>query len=161
VDKGRGEKQYGPLTMLVAGSTVGGVILGGILWGIWLGLAQAEIVLAAVAVSGTLVTFHGWKYPRVRSHLPERKCQVSRTLWHTHSLEAASFRWGVTLGLGVCTFAVTPGLYSFLTALVTARSPFVLPGIGAAYGLTRGGCVSMCGTPSLWAPGLKRDCVQC
>lgn len=98
--------------------------------------ARTGLVLAGTVCSVTAML---WR--PIRRWLPERACQVSDAPLRSSSRERMALSWGFRLGLGVCTFLVTPAFYAFLVASI------VLPSIhgfitGVIYGLTRGGTIT-------------------
>jgi hypothetical protein len=59
-----------------------------------------------------------------------------------HRLDLTAFRWGIQLGLGVCSFVVTPGLYALLAVAVGEREAVFAWTICLVYGVTRGGTIA-------------------
>lgn len=98
---------------------------------------RAGLVLAVAGVSTVAVT-----WPRARRWLPDRACQVSKSLLLKRSLGRAALRWGTELGLGVCTFVVTPAFYALLVVALGQRTPVVAASLCVIYGMVRGATIA-------------------
>lgn len=127
---------------LVAGSTGGGVLLGVTVTAAWYLLApfssaRSGVVLGVVTLSAIAV---GW--PGLRRWLPERACQVASSQLLRFSRERAAIHWGVTLGVGVSTFVVTPAFYA-LVAVALAQERALMAGLlCTVYGAVRGATIA-------------------
>lgn len=131
-----------PLVSFVAASILGGSLLGICLAGASLLVssvkaAQIGLVFAVGAVATVALV-----RPRVRSWLPGRRCQVPR--YHTtgQSLTSVGFKWGLELGVGVCTLIVTPAFLTLVAVGLTQRPAIAIVGLLAVYGLVRGGTIA-------------------
>jgi hypothetical protein len=129
--------RYIPLASLVAGTTLGGLLTGGVLVIVAYALAPFDAARAAVVlgVGGIAVIAVAWS--SVRSWLPEAACQVSAAR-RAETMHHAAFCWGVELGAGVCTFTVTPALYALLAVAVVQHEPALAAAVAGLYGCTRG-----------------------
>lgn len=135
-------RRYIPLATLIAGTALGGFLLGiailavgsllALLPGGKRGIGLALLALSAIALL----------QPRVRRWIPERACQVSDALFFATSRSRAALRWGITLGLGVCTFLVTPGFYGLIGIAILQPDPASGPILCAVYGVSRGLTIS-------------------
>lgn len=90
-------------------------------------------MLWAVAVLSIAAMIWG----SVRSLVPQRACQVSDARLRRGSLHQAAYVWGMRLGMGVCTFLVTPALYAFVAAAIAQGDPLVAGGLALLYGISR------------------------
>jgi hypothetical protein len=129
--------------MLEAGSSLGGVLLGAALLPLTLlSRVAPQLAVGSVIGVGVLVEIallhSGW-----RRWLPQRHCQVVRSLASSLSLPRAAFKWGLDLGLGLCTLPVTPALYAFLAVLSIQRSAWVTLMGGLVYGSVRGAAIAL------------------
>ncbi len=134
---GNAVRRYMPLATLIAGTTVGGLVLGvGLVVG-WfvVGMFEGARTALALAIGGVVILALLW--PPARAWLPEASCQVRREPM-VGSLTRAGFRWGLDLGTGVRTFLVTPALYAVLVIAMAQPAAWLALGVGAFYGLARG-----------------------
>jgi hypothetical protein len=133
--------RYVPLASLVAGTTLGGLLTGGVLVIAWYALAPFDAARAAVVlgVGGIAVVAVVWS--SVRSWLPEAACQVPAARM-AETMHHAAFRWGVELGAGVCTFAVTPALYAVFAVAPVQHEPALAAAVAGLYGCSRGAAIA-------------------
>lgn len=132
---------YLPLACLVAGTALGGSLLGLAIVGIHFVLAASEAARAGVllgvgGLSSVAILSRG-----IRRWVPERRCQVSRHLLLTSTRERAALQWGLRLGLGVCTLTVTPAIYVLLAAAASQHRAIVGFLMCSTYGVTRGAAI--------------------
>lgn len=148
---GAGWRGYIPLMCLSIGSTIGGLVLGLASLGIHLVLggspARIGLVLGIGGLAAVATASH-----RVRRWIPERHCQVARTLLQTRSRERTSLRWGIKLGVGVTTLVVTPAFYALLAVSIAQRATVALLSC-LTYGFVRGGTIATC---AIWKDGRQR-----
>ena len=84
--------------------------------------------------------------PSIRRWLPDRPCQVRKAHLGVSNLAPVAFGWGIELGLGICTFAVTPGLFALLALALGQDQPVEAGVIFVAYGIVRGGTIAIIAT---------------
>ena len=130
-----------PLALLLVGTTSGGLLLGAGLLSIgkllgYLEAAKLGIVIAFSTLAGVAVIV-----PRVKDWLPERSCQVRRSMILAHGLRGAALRWGLELGVGVSTFMVTPGLLAVLAVAIAQSRSIATIIVCTAYGAARGATI--------------------
>jgi len=124
--------------MLTLGSIVGGALLGGILAAASLLARTAPTVRSGTALAVAVAASLGLLVPGVVRWLPDRECQVRKYFMYSVGHTKAAFRWGIELGLAVCTFFVTPALLSLLVLGAAQSSPVGSLLVGGVYGTTRG-----------------------
>lgn len=132
-----------PLLMLVVGSTAGGLILGIIASALSLVLAQFHALRAGLLGGVASISILATLWLRARAWLPQRACQVSGSHLRRYALKETALRWGLTLGVGVCTFLVTPALYALIAVAVVQPNAFVAGGICVLYGISRGTTIAV------------------
>lgn len=98
-----------------------------------LGIGGALIVLGLV----------GMLHPSFATFLPSRRLQLPQETYFKLTRTRAALRWGISLGIGVRTYVVTPAFFALLGALVVQTSIFGAVAIGLIYGLTRGVVISI------------------
>ncbi len=123
---------------LTLGSGLGGVLLGTLLAVLSLLSRHAPAARAGTAIAASAVSGLALFVPGVLRWLPDRECQVRKYFMHAKGYTRAAFRWGIELGLAVCTFFVTPALLALLVLGAAQRSVAGALWVGAAYGTTRG-----------------------
>lgn len=135
-------ERYLPLTCLIGGTTLGGALLGSALVIPSLALSSLHAVRTGLVfgVAGLSAAALGW--PSLRRWLPERGCQVPVSRLRRGSLGQAAFHWGVELGLGLCTFAVTPALYAMLALAIGQKHPVGAALVCMLYGASRGATIA-------------------
>lgn len=122
---------------MVFGTTLGGALLGAVVAIGWIALVPIDQARAGVILAAAGMSVIGIGFPSIRRALPEPACQVSDTP-RLGSLTPAALRWGVTLGLGVCTYVVTPAIYALLGVALGQSGPISAALLCTIYGLTRG-----------------------
>lgn len=132
---------YAPIVVLLVGTAVGGAGLGIIVSVGWLildlipglrqGLAFGMVLFAAVAT-----------LPALRLWVPERNCQVASARLLKGGLVQATMRWGIVLGLGLCTFIVTPAIYALIGAGLGLHHVSSVPILFVTYGTIRGATIA-------------------
>lgn len=132
--------RYSPLISLVLGTTLGGVGVGILVAALAhlfavIPAARSGVLIGLGTLSATAVAL-----PGLRRWLPDRTCQVRPYHVYMVPLTRVAFRWGIELGVGVCTFIVTPAFFALLAVAVTQplpqRAAMLLALYGAARGLT-------------------------
>jgi hypothetical protein len=134
-------ERYLPLAVMVAGMTAGGAILG-----VLITLVRIVLDLASVPVHGVAFGLVGLALaatiaPALEIWLPERRCQVSGSLIHRYSRQRAAAQWGLQLGMGVCTYMVTPGFVGLVAAGLLQLPPLGLL-VCVVYGGGRGAVIA-------------------
>lgn len=136
---GGGLKGYLPVLGLAAGCLSGGCILGAATAGTAYVLHFLPQLRAGLGIAVILLAIGASFSQAIFRLLPERSCQVpGQALAQSRTVTRGAFRWGVTLGLGVRTFVVTPGFYALLAIAGMQVRPVAAVGICAVYGLMRG-----------------------
>jgi hypothetical protein len=130
--------RYSPLIALALGSSLGGCVLGTLLAILSLFLSQTSAARAGTTIAVSAISALGLLVPGVLRWLPDRECQVRKYFIYERGKTWAAFRWGIELGLGVCTFFVTPARMALLVLGAAQRSPAKSFWVGATYGTTRG-----------------------
>jgi hypothetical protein len=131
-------ERFFPLCCMVVGTALGGALLGLVAAVALLVLAPVDGARIGVIVALTALALIGTGWPRVGRWLPERACQVSNSPMLSGSLRRAGFRWGIRLGLGLCTFLVTPAFYALPAVAIGQHHPWEAVLVCAVYGGTRG-----------------------
>jgi hypothetical protein len=138
---GGARRQYAPLFSLVAGTIVGGCLLGVFMTVIWVAVTPIKPARAGLFIAGLAVAALAMRRPTLRGWLPQRTCQVSAAMGYTMSLKLASFRWGIELGLGIPTLMVTPAFYALLGTFLAQERVLDHLLVGATYGAARGATI--------------------
>jgi hypothetical protein len=132
-----------PLVNLVAGTTAGGIVLGGLIALAGVGLGRLEPARVGIIIGFSAAAAAATCWPRLSEWLPERSCQVGKETWERRGIEKAALRWGVRLGLGVCTFVVTPAFYGLIAVSLDQRGVMTPIVIWMTYGFVRGGTIAV------------------
>lgn len=138
---GGGIAAYSPLAWLVAGTTIGGLVTGAVLLLLWQALAPFDAARLAIVLGVGGLAAAAVVWPALRPWLPEAACQLREEVMAAGTVHRAAFRWGVELGMGVCTFAVTPALYAVLALALAQSEALLVIAILAIYGWARGGAI--------------------
>lgn len=131
------------LFALIAGSGLGGFGLGMASAVVHVSLTFVGVPYFAPASGVTFLVIVALLFPELERWLPERSCQVPREWINLGSRSRTAFRWGKRLGLGFCTYVVTPALYAVaVAAAIQPRLSGALI-VGSTYGVTRGSVIAM------------------
>lgn len=128
----------GPLGFLVLGATLGGTTLGFAAAVARYFLSPAPTARIGIAIGLGALTVFAIVNPRWRAWIPERACQVRPHHLMPGSMNWVAFRWGIELGLGVCTFIVTPAFYGLIAVSLVQPNPLTAALPMIAYGASRG-----------------------
>jgi hypothetical protein len=131
-----------PLLLLVVGGAAGGFLLGMVLAMAAIAIDPLDPLQIGIAGTTVLVSVLAVAWRPLRAWLPQRTCQVGGGRLLVSGLDAAAFRWGVQLGSGLRTYAVTPGLYGFLGITVAIFDPMSVLATCTIYGVIRGGAIA-------------------
>lgn len=151
-----------PLAALMGGAVAGSVLLSLGLGVVWLVVHLLPAARTGVVVGTVGVSLLATSWRSLGAWIPDRSFQVNKALLHSRSRGQAAVLWGVELGTGLTTLAVTPALYG-LCGVIVAQPHFAsLVLLCLCYGATRGGAIvsfsllrarrsTACGSP---VPGL-------
>lgn len=134
----RSVKAYLPLGFLVAGSILGGMLIGLPVALVTWALSRAPAIRLGILWGTGTVSVVAIFIRSVRGWLPQRACQVAAGKLLTTGTNRAALAWGAELGAGVCSFLVTPGFYAMLGFLVASGRPGVAAAVCGMYGACRG-----------------------
>lgn len=136
-ERSRGNRHAITITAFVAGTTLGGALLGSILGQIGaLVSVDARLALeftAAVCVLGLLTDL-----PHSRFRLPSTRRQVDASWLDTYRGTVYGFGFGAQLGLAVVTVVSSALTYVWMTASLLTGSLLSGLAIGATFGAVRG-----------------------
>jgi hypothetical protein len=139
---GRGAKDVGPRAALVLGTTAGGALLGAALVPVWLAVDALRTVRPALGVGVGVLVVLALLWPGLRRWLPEAACQVRDDPMGSGAMHRVAFVWGVELGLGLRTYAVTPALFMVPTIALLQPSALAVLAIPSIYGFARGATIA-------------------
>jgi hypothetical protein len=137
---GRGHRYRAAAAWFVVGGLAGGMSLGladGGLAALVRSTAPTPVVLAAVALAGTVVTLAadlglwGFRLPVHHRQVNERWLDQFRP-W----VYAGGFGWQV--GTGLATYIMTPALYLMILLAALTATPWVALAVASSFGLLRG-----------------------
>lgn len=135
-------RAYLPPFLLVIGTTAGGLLLGFVLSLLSVALAAFEALRSGIVFAAALVSIGALRWSQMRLWLPQRTCQVAGGRLLVSGKERAALRWGVELGLGLLTFAVTPAFYAFVGIAIATGKPMLVIAACVAYGVIRGATIA-------------------
>lgn len=127
-----------PGIALVAGSAAGGLMLGIGAAIVSLGLAHSDTIRLSVLLAASALAVAALLWRDLRPWLPQRGCQVRRNTELKRSIPRAALLWGLELGSGIRTFAVTPAFYGFIAVMVAQVAPWACLAGCLVYGISRG-----------------------
>lgn len=135
-ERGRSNRWGLTVASYIAGSTIGGALLGGALGGLGSLLPRAPRVALAVlslaAVAGLVLELGA-----AGSHLPSNHRQVSERWLDEYRGWVYGFGFGFQLGAGVVTIVTSAATYLTFIAAFTSHSLLGGTLIGATFGLVR------------------------
>ncbi len=143
-ERGRNRRWGVTVTAYVAGSTIGGVLIGGALGALgrflieatgWSDAVRLGLLAAVVAIGLLLdVGAFGLRLPTVHR-------QVNQDWMVRYRSWAYGLGFGLQLGAGVVTVVTTSAVYATLAAALLSGSPAAGALIGGVFGLTRAAAV--------------------
>jgi hypothetical protein len=98
-----------------------------------IGSARLGLVWGLAAVSLVAIV-----WPTLREWVPERACQVPSSILLIRGRNRTALIWGWELGLGVCSYLVTPAFYALVAVAIGAHPVLAAAFMCVVYGLTRG-----------------------
>jgi hypothetical protein len=117
-------------------------LLGVVIASTWFALASFDSGKSGVALGLSGLAMIALTWPRIGRWLPERGCQVQRSRLAKGSRERMAFLWGAELGLGFCTFIVTPAMYALPAVSLAQASALASAAPCVMYGLARGATIA-------------------
>jgi MFS family permease len=149
-ERGRNNRFAVAAAFFIAGSLLGGAVVGVIAGGLGQLVVPDEptvsaAVIAALALAGALLDAHvaGLRLPTIKRQVDERWLQKYRS-W------VYGLGYGAQLGTGLATIVSSAAVYLMLVAAVLTRSLGAGTAIGATFGLVRGASILLArrvGTP--------------
>lgn len=128
---------------LVGGTMMGGVVLGAIIVTLHEALSSLRIPIPGISFAIGSIGVVAILSKGVAQLLPQRSCQVPQRFLTPWPLRKVALHWGFSLGLGFCTYLVTPALFVLVAAALSTRQlANVLVACGA-YGFARGSAIAV------------------
>jgi hypothetical protein len=133
--------------MYVAGSALGGLVLGLLLAAVTAvaaatGSASSVAFRMVVLLIGLLAVFCAFvpadRFIRLRRLWPYRRQQVPGSWIGIYGRGGAALRWGVFLGSGFMTYVDTTVFFAAVTLALLAGDAWLALGVGLCYGLAKG-----------------------
>ena len=140
-ERGRNNRFAVAASFFIAGSLLGGTMIGFIAGGLGrvIAPAQSTAAVAVVATAALMGAALDWRVAGLR--LPTIKRQVDERWLHKYRSWVYSFGFGVQLGTGVATIVSSAAVYVMLVAALLTRSVAGGLLIGATFGLVRGASI--------------------
>jgi hypothetical protein len=136
----RGHRYRTTACWFVAGSVVGGAVLGSVTALLAAGLGAAGPTTTTVAVAAVVACLlaAASDVPTVKFHLPAHHRQVNERWLDQFRpwVYGAGFGWQI--GAGVVTYIKTGAVYLMVALAALTGDPWVAVGVGALFGLVRG-----------------------
>jgi hypothetical protein len=105
---------------------------------LWMRIPVFGLALGLISLSLAALLF-----PQLAQWLPERQCQVTAGDLFRFSRSRAALQWGVRLGLGICTYLVTPAMLALIALTLVQTPPLLSIVICFVYGVLRGATIAL------------------
>ena len=153
-ERTRGQRFWVTVSWYVAGSAVGGIILGGLggILGSWLPAGNWRLVaVIPVCLVGAVLDLAGKPPPSIHRQVDEN--WLSRYRGWVYGLG-----FGLQLGFGIVTIVTTASVYTLVAVAVLVGSPLMGAMVGGVFGMAR--AVAIIRVSRAYDPGSLRNALR-